>query len=51
MADNPSTSIIGPEILPTIELQVISLIIAFAISIPIAVHSARKPVFQSKTSQ
>ncbi len=36
-------SLIGPEIWPTIELQVISLIIAFAISIPIAVHSARKP--------
>jgi ABC-type dipeptide/oligopeptide/nickel transport system permease component len=36
-------SIIGPEILPTIELQVISLLIAFGISIPIAVYSARKP--------
>jgi ABC-type dipeptide/oligopeptide/nickel transport system permease component len=36
-------SLIGPEILPTIELQVISLLIAFGISIPIAVHSARKP--------
>lgn len=36
-------TLIGPEILPTIELQIISLLIAFAISIPIAVHSARKP--------
>jgi len=34
---------IGPEILPTAELQILSLLIAFAISIPIAVHSARKP--------
>jgi ABC-type dipeptide/oligopeptide/nickel transport system permease component len=39
----PVNLIIGPKILPTIELQVISLLIAFAISIPIAVHSARKP--------
>jgi peptide/nickel transport system permease protein len=39
----PVNTLIGPEILPTIELQVISLLIAFAISIPIAVHSARKP--------
>jgi len=36
-------NLIGPEILPTIELQIISLLIAFAISIPIAVRSARKP--------
>ena len=36
-------SLIGPEILPTVELQIISLLIAFAISIPIAVRSARKP--------
>jgi peptide/nickel transport system permease protein len=36
-------TLIGPEILPTIELQIISLLIAFAISIPIAVNSARKP--------
>jgi len=39
----PVNILIGPEILPTIELQIISLLIAFAISIPIAVHSARKP--------
>ena len=39
----PVNTLIGPEILPTVELQVISLIIAFAISIPIAVRSARKP--------
>ncbi len=39
----PVTNIIVPKILPTIELQVVSLLIAFAISIPIAVHSARKP--------
>jgi len=39
----PVNTLIGPEILPTIELQVISLAIAFAISIPIAVRSARKP--------
>jgi peptide/nickel transport system permease protein len=39
----PVNLIIGPKILPTIELQVISLLIAFAISIPIAVHSSRKP--------
>lgn len=35
--------IIIPKIWPTIELQVISLLIAFAISIPIAVYSAKKP--------
>ena len=39
----PVNLIIGPKIWPTIELQVVSLLIAFAISIPIAVHSARKP--------
>lgn len=39
----PVNLIIGPKIWPTIELQVISLLIAFAVSIPIAVHSARKP--------
>jgi ABC-type dipeptide/oligopeptide/nickel transport system permease component len=39
----PVIFIIGPKIWPTIELQVVSLLIAFAISIPIAVHSARKP--------
>jgi ABC-type dipeptide/oligopeptide/nickel transport system permease component len=39
----PVSLIIGPKIWPTIELQVVSLLIAFAISIPIAVHSARKP--------
>lgn len=39
----PVNYIIGPKILPTIELQVVSLLIAFAISIPIAVHSAKKP--------
>jgi peptide/nickel transport system permease protein len=39
----PVNQIIGPKIWPTIELQVISLLIAFAISIPIAVSSARKP--------
>ena len=39
----PVNTLIGPEILPTMELQIISLLIAFAISIPIAVHSARKP--------
>jgi len=35
--------ILGPRIWPTIELQVVSLLLAFAISIPIAVYSARKP--------
>jgi len=39
----PVNLIIGPKIWPTIELQVVSLLMAFAISIPIAVHSARKP--------
>ena len=39
----PVNLIIGPRIWPTIELQVFSLLIAFAISIPIAVHSAKKP--------
>ena len=39
----PVIYIIGPKIWPTIELQVVSLLIAFAISIPIAVYSARKP--------
>jgi len=39
----PVSQIIGPKIWPTIELQIVSLIIAFLISIPIAVHSARKP--------
>jgi len=39
----PVNHIIGPRIWPTIELQIVSLLIAFGISIPIAVHSARKP--------
>ena len=39
----PVNNLIGPEILPTIELQIISLLVAFAISIPIAVRSAKKP--------
>jgi ABC-type dipeptide/oligopeptide/nickel transport system permease component len=39
----PVNGIIGPRIWPTIELQIVSLLIAFAISIPIAVYSARKP--------
>lgn len=39
----PVNGIIGPRILPTIELQIVSLLIAFGVSIPIAVHSARKP--------
>jgi ABC-type dipeptide/oligopeptide/nickel transport system permease component len=39
----PVNLIIGPKIWPTIELQIVSLLIAFAISIPIAVYSARKP--------
>jgi ABC-type dipeptide/oligopeptide/nickel transport system permease component len=39
----PVNLIIGPRIWPTIELQIISLIIAFAISIPIAISSAKKP--------
>ena len=39
----PVSDIIAPRIWPTIELQVVSLLIAFAISIPIAVQSARKP--------
>ncbi len=39
----PVNDIIGPKILPTIELQIVSLLIAFGVSIPIAVHSARKP--------
>ena len=39
----PVNGIIIPKIWPTIELQVISLLIAFAISIPIAVYSAKKP--------
>jgi ABC-type dipeptide/oligopeptide/nickel transport system permease component len=38
----PVSNIVYPEFLPTIELQIISVLIAFAISIPIAVHSARK---------
>jgi ABC-type dipeptide/oligopeptide/nickel transport system permease component len=39
----PVNGIIIPKIWPTIELQVVSLLIAFAISIPIAVYSAKKP--------
>ena len=39
----PVNGIIIPKIWPTIELQVISLLIAFAISIPIAIYSAKKP--------
>ena len=39
----PVNLIIVPRICATIELQIFSLLIAFAISIPIAVHSARKP--------
>jgi ABC-type dipeptide/oligopeptide/nickel transport system permease component len=39
----PVSVLIGPKIWPTIELQLVSLLIAFAISIPIAVYSARKP--------
>ncbi len=39
----PVNQIIGPRIWPTIELQIVSLLIAFAVSIPIAVQSARKP--------
>jgi ABC-type dipeptide/oligopeptide/nickel transport system permease component len=39
----PVNGIIGPRIWPTIELQVVSLLIAFAVSIPIAVQSAKKP--------
>ena len=39
----PVNLIIGPKIWPTIELQVVSLLIAFALSIPIAVHSSKKP--------
>jgi ABC-type dipeptide/oligopeptide/nickel transport system permease component len=39
----PVNGIIFPKIWPTIELQVVSLLIAFAISIPIAVYSAKKP--------
>ena len=46
----PVNTLIGPEILPTIELQIISLLIAFAISIPIAVHSARKPYSKEDVS-
>lgn len=38
----PVSNIIYPEIMPTVELQIISVIIAFVISIPIAVQSARK---------
>ena len=39
----PVNGIIIPKIWPTIELQVVSLLIAFVVSIPIAVYSARKP--------
>ena len=39
----PVNLIIGPRIWPTIELQIISLLLAFAISIPIAISSAKKP--------
>ena len=39
----PVNGIIIPKIWPTIELQIVSLLIAFAISIPIAVYSAKKP--------
>lgn len=39
----PVNGIIIPKIWPTIELQVVSLLIAFAVSIPIAVYSAKKP--------
>jgi ABC-type dipeptide/oligopeptide/nickel transport system permease component len=35
--------IIEPRIWPTIELQIVSLLLAFGISIPIAVYSAKKP--------
>jgi len=38
----PVNTIIYPEILPTVELQIISVVIAFLISIPIAVQSAKK---------
>jgi ABC-type dipeptide/oligopeptide/nickel transport system permease component len=39
----PVNGIIMPKIWPTIELQIVSLLIAFAVSIPIAVYSAKKP--------
>jgi len=39
----PVIDIVKPKIWPTIELQIFSLLIAFAISIPIAVRSAKKP--------
>jgi ABC-type dipeptide/oligopeptide/nickel transport system permease component len=39
----PVNLILGPRIWPTIELQLVSLLLAFGISIPIAVYSARKP--------
>jgi ABC-type dipeptide/oligopeptide/nickel transport system permease component len=39
----PVNGIIMPKIWPTIELQIVSLLIAFAVSIPIAVLSAKKP--------
>lgn len=39
----PVNQIIGPKIWPTIELQIVSIVIAFLVSIPIAVHSAKKP--------
>ncbi len=39
----PVNLIIGPRIWPTIELQVVSILLAFVVSIPIAVQSAKKP--------
>jgi len=39
----PVNLIIGPRIWPTIYLQVLSLVVAFVISIPIAISSAKKP--------
>jgi ABC-type dipeptide/oligopeptide/nickel transport system permease component len=38
----PVSNVIFPEILPTVELQIISVLIAFAVSIPIAIYSAEK---------
>ncbi len=39
----PVNLIIEPKIWPTMELQIFSQLIAFALAIPIAVNSARKP--------
>jgi peptide/nickel transport system permease protein len=46
----PVNFIIEPKIWPTMELQIFSQLIAFAIAIPIAVNSARKPYSKQDVS-